>query len=252
MFSALRKRLHVSPTTVIATLALVFAMTGGAYAASKYVINSTKQINPKVLKSLKGANGKNGLAGPVGPAGAAGAGTAGPAGPQGPAGAAGAKGETGTAGTPGSKGEKGEKGTTGFTEHLPSGKTETGIWAFGPSKQPGATPFLPIASFPIPLAAPLDASHVHFINSEGEEETGLGEHQQPSIAGACLGTPAEPTATSGNLCIYTSALLNAESANIAIINPAGSEGAGTMGAYEEFILGAEPEEGRGTWAVTAP
>jgi hypothetical protein len=249
MFSALRKRLPVSPTTVIATLALVFAMTGGAYAANHFLITSTKQISPKVLKSLKGANGKNGAAGPAGPAGAAGAGTGGPAGPQGPAGTAGAKGETGT---PGSPGAKGEKGTTGFTEHLPSGKTETGIWAFGPLKQPGATPFLPIASFSIPLAAPLDASHVHFINSEGEEETGLGEHQKPSIAGACLGTPAEPTATSGNLCIYTSALLNAESANIAIINPAGSEGAGTMGAYEEFILGAEPEQGRGTWAVTAP
>jgi len=46
MFSAMRKRMRVSPTTMIATLALVLAMTGGAYAASRYVITSTKQISP--------------------------------------------------------------------------------------------------------------------------------------------------------------------------------------------------------------
>jgi hypothetical protein len=29
-------------------------MSGGALAAKRYLINSTKQINPKVLKALKG------------------------------------------------------------------------------------------------------------------------------------------------------------------------------------------------------
>ena len=107
VFRALRKRTHLSPTTVIATLALVFAMTGGAYAAKKYLITSTKQISPSVLKSLQGK---------AGPAGAAG-----PGGPQGPAGAAGAKGENGTAGSngkngePGQKGEQGPQGATGNT-----------------------------------------------------------------------------------------------------------------------------------------
>ena len=43
---------------VAATLALVLAMSGGALAASHYLINSTKQINPKVLKKLKGATGR--------------------------------------------------------------------------------------------------------------------------------------------------------------------------------------------------
>jgi hypothetical protein len=74
---------------VTATLALVFAMSGGALAASHYVITSTKQISPKVVKALKGQNGTAGAAGPAGPAGAAGAaGKEGPAGKDGPAGSA--------------------------------------------------------------------------------------------------------------------------------------------------------------------
>ena len=48
---------------VTATLALVFSMTGGALAASHYLITSEKQINPKVLKALKGAKGADGGAG---------------------------------------------------------------------------------------------------------------------------------------------------------------------------------------------
>jgi len=62
-------RRHLSYANVVATLALVFAMTGGALAASHYLINSTKQISPKVLKKLKGnrgAAGARGLAGPRG------------------------------------------------------------------------------------------------------------------------------------------------------------------------------------------
>jgi hypothetical protein len=82
MFSAIQRRLTYA--NVAATLALVFSMTGGALAAKHYLVNSTKQINPKVLKKLKGQNGKTG---PTGPAGAAGApGTPGTPGAQGPAG----------------------------------------------------------------------------------------------------------------------------------------------------------------------
>ena len=44
MFSRIRKRLTYA--NVVMTFVLVFAMTGGAYAASKYVITSTKQIKP--------------------------------------------------------------------------------------------------------------------------------------------------------------------------------------------------------------
>lgn len=45
-------RHRLSYANVAATLALVFSMSGGALAATHYLINSTKQINPKVLKKL--------------------------------------------------------------------------------------------------------------------------------------------------------------------------------------------------------
>ena len=76
---------RLSYANVAATLALVFSMSGGALAATHYLINSTKQINPKVLKALKGRQG------PAGPRGRAGA--------TGPAGSAGAAGATGAAGS---------------------------------------------------------------------------------------------------------------------------------------------------------
>jgi hypothetical protein len=44
-----RFRRQLSPSMVIAILALVFAMTGGAYAAGKVVITSSKQIKPKAF-----------------------------------------------------------------------------------------------------------------------------------------------------------------------------------------------------------
>jgi hypothetical protein len=241
MFSAIRKRLHVSPATVIASLALVFAMTGGAYAASKYLITSTKQISPKVLKSLKGANGKTGAAGPTGPAGAAGAGTAGAQGPQG---AAGAKGEPGAAGAPGTNGKD---GTTGFTETLPSGKTETGTWSFSAPVEGGV--FVPI-SFNIPLEGPLNQAHTHYILTNGKEQHGTEELPQT----VCTGTVAVPTALPGNLCVYQSAfVLNVK---FSIFDkssaPSGEPGADAVGAALVFTAEAsEPRIATGTWAVTA-
>jgi hypothetical protein len=92
----MRKR--ISYANVAATLALVFSMSGGALAATHYLINSTKQINPKVLKKLKGSTGK-----------------AGPAGPAGSAGAAGATGKEGPTGKQGKEGPEGEEGPAGPT-----------------------------------------------------------------------------------------------------------------------------------------
>jgi Collagen triple helix repeat (20 copies) len=89
-------RRHLSYTNVVATLALVFAMSGGALAASRYLITSTKQISPKVLRKLKGNTGATGANGATGAAGAPGA-----AGPKGPQGIQGQEGYEGYEGKPG-------------------------------------------------------------------------------------------------------------------------------------------------------
>src|SRR5665811_266061 len=83
-------RRRLSYANVTATLALVFAMSGGALAANSYLINSTKQINPKVLKKLTGKTGTTG-----------------------PAGATGASGATGAPGAPGGAGKEGAPGPAG-------------------------------------------------------------------------------------------------------------------------------------------
>jgi hypothetical protein len=78
----MRKRLTYANVT--ATLALVFAMSGGALAAKHYLINSTKQINPKVLKKLHGKPGPQGARGIQGAQGTPG--IQGPAGSEGQSG----------------------------------------------------------------------------------------------------------------------------------------------------------------------
>ncbi len=248
MFSALHRRIHLSPATVIATLALVFAMSGGAYAAGKYVITSAKQIKPSVLKSLQGKAGPAGANGAQGPAGSTG--VAGVAGPQGPAGPAGAKGETGQPGKDGANGTNGTNGTTGFTSTLPSGKTETGTWLYSTSAAGGVGVSI---SFSIPLAATLDKDHVHYIGGSGTANA------------ACPGTAENPEAEPGNLCIYQRLAGSVEDvvpdngeAKTEIF-PAGSfpehyggeAGAGRSGAGVLFVAEGSGL-GWGTWAVTAP
>ena len=115
-------------------MALVFAMSGGALAATHYVITSTKQIKPSVLKKLKGNRGASGVAGSTGATGATG--------PQGP---------------------KGEQGPAGpFPSTLPMGQTLTGAYeADGADYSNTATAIAGASiSFQFPLAA---APVPHFI-----------------------------------------------------------------------------------------
>jgi hypothetical protein len=223
MLSAIRR--HMTPATVIASLALVFAMTGGAYAAGKYLITSTKQISPKVLRSLKGASGARGPAGPAGPAGAAGAagsaGNTGAAGAKGENGAPGAKGENGAPGAPGKEGPTGQPWVPDNT--LPSGAEETGVWGMTKlTANPGAGGVQIPISFTIPLPTPLGETQVHLIE---EGETGT-----PG-AGCGGGTAEDPTAEAGNLCVYITSENKAPKEVFAIAEPATGElGAGRTGA----------------------
>jgi len=59
-------RRHLSYANVAATLAVVISMSGGALAADHYLINSTKQISPKVIKKLTGKRGPSGREGAQG------------------------------------------------------------------------------------------------------------------------------------------------------------------------------------------
>lgn len=108
MFSRIRK--HLNPTTVVAFLALSFAMTGGAFAmngggsgakttvatASKNKAKPTTKAGPKPATKA----GPRGAAGPQGEAGSIG--------PQGPGGPAGPNGKNGENGSPGSEGLPGK------------------------------------------------------------------------------------------------------------------------------------------------
>lgn len=87
------KQKRFTYANVVATLALVFAMSGGAIAANHYLITSTKQISPKVIKKLKGKRGPAGKTGPAGPQG-----REGPAGKEGLAGKEGPQGKPGPSG----------------------------------------------------------------------------------------------------------------------------------------------------------
>jgi hypothetical protein len=256
MFSTLRNRLHVSPATVIAAFALVFAMTGGAYAAKKYLITSTKQISPGVLKQLQGkagpagapgSAGAQGSAGPAGPAGPGGA--KGETGPAGGAGKDGAPGKDGATGKSGATGATGAAGTTGFTETLPAGKTETGTWWFeGNGGEVQAAPI----SFPIPLS-PADAALITKENIQG------GEESDTEFKEECPGTVREPKAEPGALCIYVGALEEFASLPSRITDPSDvskqiheGSGIGPTGGLLEFEGGHASDHAYGSFAVTAP
>jgi hypothetical protein len=247
-------RSRVTYVNVAMTLALVFAMSGGAYAAKHYLITSTKQISPKVLKQLRGKNGNDGAPGPTGAQGPQGTqGTQGSQGPQGP------EGPQGPAGKDGVNGKEGSPWTAGGT--LPTGSTETGAWSVsGPGNE---FAFMTI-SFPIQLAKPLSEASVHFIDAKGKEVIQKGSEFEEKSSTVCKGTATEPQAKSGNLCIYEAGgfglnevtLVSGEKAvEPAKIFPAGASlsapnGAGVAGVGVVFGFVSETNLDEGTWAVT--
>src|SRR5271169_750268 len=129
-------RRHLSYANVVATLALVFAMSGGALAASHYLIKSTSQISPKVLKKLAGRTGKRGAIGPTGATGPALGATPGQSGAAASAGPRGAEGKQGREGPPGRDGRQGKEGPSGPTGASASESIAESFVQVGPPSSP--------------------------------------------------------------------------------------------------------------------
>jgi hypothetical protein len=191
------------------TLALVFAMSGGAYAASKYLITSTKQISPKVLKTLKGKNGTNGANGVNGANGAQGS-----IGEKGTAGTNGTNGKDGAPGATGATGPAGPTGQTGYVAALPTGATEKGVWTNSHAVAVAKEALDTSISFTIPLAKELVGERkVHYLK-QGEKGEGKFEAGVPGKDGPNTGCPTtsaaeKPEAEEGNLCVFASIEENA-------------------------------------------
>jgi len=189
------------------TLALVFAMSGGALAAKHYLITSTKQISPKVLKKLKGNRGPAGKDGVNGVNGKDGV--------NGVNGKDGVNGVNGKDGAPGESvsskavatSEKAKCGGQGGVEYtvtgktttvcngspwsaggvLPSGKTLTGEWNVAGYATEANQRFRTSVSYVLSLAT---APTTHFVRPNESAPTG------------CTGSVSEPGAEPGNLCVF--------------------------------------------------
>lgn len=212
-------RRRLSYANVLATLALVFAMSGGALAANHYLLNSAKQISPKLLAKLKGRAGAKGKAGPAGPAG-----------PTGPAGATGAQGPAGPQGTQGAAAP-----TT-----LPSGQTESGLYYMGQGNAVENARVEAAVRFPIALDTPIAPTHVVYLQA-----TATNEH--------CAG-PGR--AAPGYLCIYSVFHARAEWQGTYQMDGETlvSGGTGRLGfLIEDRVTENTPHvyDG-GNWSVTAP
>jgi Collagen triple helix repeat (20 copies) len=281
MLSAIRRRITFA--NVAMTLALVFAMSGGAYAAGKYLITSTKQIKPGVLASLKGragANGANGAQGPAGPQGPAG--KEGPAGKDGEKGAAGEKGEPGKEGEKGAAGKSGLPGTVGATGPagaagpagpagptgpqgspwtdggtLPTGATETGVWTASTVELKEQAEILVPISFPIPLASSSE-KYFYFTEKQTENEEFEVGGKPSGCSWKASNPTSRPAAPAGTLCIFAQVEANKNVDGTPFVAPVGGEpftvGYGPTGSKLQFDTSSSGAQvvDIGVWAVTAP
>lgn len=275
MLSIIKKRLTYANAAM--TAALVFAMAGGAIAATghgsdtqnghaakakktRYVITAKSQISPQVLKQLRGAMGAEGKQGATGPTGSAGKeGAAGKAGEAGKDGINGKEGPAGPAGPAGAAGPAGQPWTPNST--LPEGSPEvgpgdqpgaqeTGAWAYVPASE-GKKEVVPIA-FPVKLAEEIpyedNEGHQHVVyidlgeaENEAAPATAITEHH-------CAGTATKPEAAAGYLCVFEAHEKlegTTETINKGFgmyppqigIGKKSEEGAGTTGAILVFDVG---------------
>ncbi len=274
MFSAIRKRLQITPATAIAFLALVFAISGVSYAATNGGTGNHKNaLTAHTAKAKRGPRGPQGPAGKEGKEGKAGAtgatGATGAPGAAGSAGAAGGSGESvssamlgkgeggckeggseftvgekattacnGEEGEPGAPGEPGEAGAIHGQEPLPKGATETGTWTSQRARNVEVLSENSSISFPIQLPAPIATKHALYVTAA----------EQTSKSGAnyshCGGSVEKPKAEEGYLCLYQGYTTETTSgAEIplqvySIYNPDESEADGKGGAGSAGVTGA--------------
>jgi len=198
---------------VVAVVALVFAMSGGALAARDYLGGPSKSHERYTTKAKRVLRGPRGLRGPEGPPGQ------------------GLRGPQGETGAPGPRGPEGNPWMAGGT--LPSGRTESGTWiagVFGPEVEPGVSEGGSSISFGMRLTLPPDV----YLIAKGQEGK---EH-----VAECPGSVALPQASKGSLCLYT-----AEDKGLEI----GEAFPFVSGALLTF-RGEPNAVSAGTWAVTAP
>jgi Collagen triple helix repeat (20 copies) len=207
-------RSRLTYANVTATLALVLAMSGGAYAANRYLINSTRQINPKVLRKLRGARGEVGPNGVVGP-----------------------QGVTGEEGARGPRGPQGEPGLSALST-LPHGQSESGDFTIQSAAAPKEALVSGSITFSVPLATPIVAANVD-VRTVGSPDS------------TCAGPGS---AAHGWLCVYTSASENLEAKPKTFDPEAASptEGTGRFGVEMRWkTLTEGGARVSGTYTVTA-
>jgi hypothetical protein len=207
-------RRHLSYPNVVATMALVFAMGGTAVAAKHYLINSTSQIKPSVLKKLKGR--------------------------------AGARGPTGGEGKSGPEGRQGEQGPLLAT--LPSGKTLYGAYSITGHRVGAADDR---ESSQISLSVPLSAAPAETVlvpfgaaNPDPAKCPGSAASPAAALGTLCVYEGQRTNAEQTKVCAVAAEGLCA----------AGSGGtADRFGASViTFAIAEGVYASWGTWAVTAP
>jgi Collagen triple helix repeat (20 copies) len=268
MFSTLRNRFGIPG--VISVIALVFAMFGGAYAASNSSGGGKATASAKAKKGPRGPKGATGPAGPAGPQGPAGAngkdgsnGADGSAGANGPVGSNGqsvavvteapgpncanagqkltsatgvsyvCNGANGSTGAPGAPGAPGSPWATGGT--LPTGSTEAGAWGVTASASDSFGSLAPV-SFGIPLASELEEEHTIFVPSPSTGKP----NPDPTH---CPGTVEDPEAASGYLCVYQGFLTGS-------LSFLGFVSTYVSGTNLRFSASADGQISTGTWALT--
>ncbi|MFL5874259.1 MAG: hypothetical protein ACJ75T_12420 [Solirubrobacterales bacterium] len=265
---------------IVAIVALVAALGGGAYAASKGLNSTQKKEVNKIAKSFQGT-GPQGAAGPAGAPGAAGAkGDTGAAGTNGQAGVSpvGTKFTTNKNGCPsggieykgantnsvcnGAEGPEGSPWTVDGV--LPPGATETGNWgAFSPFSYQEEEPVGVKISFPLPVPASAGAGTTEPPTHAAVQQVFINPEEDKSAQGCPGYVEGIPTADPGKLCVYADAFERGAREGFWYSTPTytdtvnglttgGSfEGVGTTGTMLALLCEDECFAS-GNWAVTAP